>query len=524
MKLRRLTPLLGLLLAGCGASAHAPVPPRATPEPALPEGPLDSLPPKNGTYPALYALQQAAERRRRAAIAQARRSPTVPAALSVARLTGRITPAQEQRMRREWTAANAVLAKLTGVRQTELGYAVGSVNALAAAHLLTADRLDPTFLVLNTNVRFWPGAAIPAAGWRTSFGNDPVIFQYYPGHGLQLQPLASWGRANALAGACLAAMRSRSSKDRCRSAALTRSLDRLASLAAHRSGYLAWEYYFAYGSGAPPWVSGMTQATAAQALSRGYRALGVKRWKRTALRSLGAFEQRSPRGVALPVPGGRHYLLYSFAPDHVVLNGGLQAVIGLRDTAALTHSRRAQQLFRAGDRAARREVAAFDTGAWSLYSSHGAESNLNYHELLASFLAGLCDRVHVKVYCRTHASFVRYEREPTRIGIRPLYKLRADHAATVHFTLSKVSSVKVRVWGKRGMNLSRDYQLPRGGHSFAWVPPRRGTYKVRIEAQGPSGPVGVESRVLKVKLPKPHHKKKAASRRKKHRDAGHRAP
>ena len=56
---------------------------------------------------------------------------------------------------------------------------------------------------------------------------DPEIFQYYPGRGLQLQPLASWGRANAIAGACLAALRSRTSKDRCRPAALTRSLDRL---------------------------------------------------------------------------------------------------------------------------------------------------------------------------------------------------------------------------------------------------------------------------------------------------------
>ena len=40
-----------------------------------------------------------------------------------------------------------------------------------------------------------------------------MIFQYYPGRGLQLQPLASWGRANAIAGACLAAMRSRTTKD-----------------------------------------------------------------------------------------------------------------------------------------------------------------------------------------------------------------------------------------------------------------------------------------------------------------------
>ena len=36
------------------------------------------------------------------------------------------------------------------------------------------------------------------------------------------------------------------------------------------------------------------------------------------------------------------------------------------------------------------EARALDTGAWSLYSEHGAESTLSYHELTASFLGGLC--------------------------------------------------------------------------------------------------------------------------------------
>ena len=194
--------------------------------------------------------------------------------------------------------------KLSGIRATELGYVVGAVRSLAAARMLTADRLRPTFLILRQNVRFWKAQPVPASGFRTTFGRDPVIFQYYPGRGLQVQPLASWGRANAIAGACLAAMRSRTTKDTCRKAILTRSLDRLASLGARRSGYLAWEYYFAYGTGAPPWVSGMTQATATQALARGYRALGNKRWKRAAEKALGAFEQAPPSGVRVAAPGG----------------------------------------------------------------------------------------------------------------------------------------------------------------------------------------------------------------------------
>ena len=123
----------------------------------------------------------------------------------------------------------------------------------------------------------------------------------------------------------------------------------------------------------------MTQATATQALARGYRALGARRWKRAAERALGAFEQPPPSGVSVAAPGGRHYLLYSFAPSHRVFNGGLQAVLGLRDTGALLHSPRRAALPRAATARHGGRSREFDTGAWSLYSEHGAESTLSYH-------------------------------------------------------------------------------------------------------------------------------------------------
>jgi hypothetical protein len=495
---------LAVALAGC---AEADVRPPPSPTPGLP---LDVPGPKAGAFEHAVALRTAREARLRAEIKRLRRSPTVPAALRVARLGGRITPAAEQSARRDWTAAQAMVAKLTGARRTELAYVIGTIRGLAATQALTGDRIRPLFLVLRKNTSFWARAPLPAAGWRTNDG--PVTFQYYPGHGLQLQPLASWGRANALAGACLEALRTRTKRDRCRSATLTRSLDRLAGLGARRDGFLAWEYYFAFGSGVPPWVSGMAQATATQALARGYRALHRKRWRRAALRGLGAFQRRPPSGVA--VDG--HYLLYSFAPSHRVFNGELQAVIGLRDAAALLHSDRAWRLFRRGERVVRREVSEFDTGAWSLYSERGAEATLNYHSLIAGFLDGLCDRLHRAVYCRASRRFKRYEREPTRVGVTPLRRIRADRPSTLRFTLSKISTVKVRLWGKRGMSLSRDLNLARGSHALTWRPPGRGRYRLRIEARGPSGPVGVATRTLRITLPKKaDHPKR--DRRKEHR-------
>ncbi len=85
--------------------------------------------------------------------------------------------------------------------------------------------------------------------------------------------------------------------------------------------------------------------------------------------------------------------------------------------------------------------------------------------------------------------------------------------------------MKVRVWGTRGMSLSRDLRLTRGTHTLAWRPPGRGHYKLRIEAQGPSGPTGVETRTIRITLPKPKPKKSqeeargAAIRRGHDRDA-----
>jgi len=58
--------------------------------------------------------------------------------------------------------------------------------------------------------------------------------------------------------------------------------------------------------------------------------------------------------------------------------------------------------------------------------------------------------------------------------------------------------------------------MSRGSRSLTWRPPGRGRYKLRITAQGPSGPLGVETRTIRVTLPKPKPKPK---RKKPHKPA-----
>jgi hypothetical protein len=489
--------LLGIAVAGCGAVVE-PDPPRPAPPPPERFGAL-----KAATWRGVAAAEAAAEARLRAAIRRARRSRTVEGALRLALLTGRVEPGAHDRLRARYTAARNAAARLPGARGAELDAALAIVQRLASERRLTASRLGPALLVLRRNAEFWTRAPMPAPGHRTQFGRDPAVFQYYPGRGLQLQPLASWGRVNWLAGACLRARAAARRRAACPVRRLRRDVDGLLALAARRDGFLAWEHYFDWGGGIAPWISGMSQATAISALARAARALDEPRWARAAHKALGAFEAPPPVGV----DGGDHYLMYSFAPSLRIFNGEMQAVSGIGELARLSGDRAARRLFRRGERTVRRTVATFDTGAWSLYSQAGRESTLSYHQLLGTFLGDMCERTGRRVYCSAERRFTRYEREPTRIAIAPLRGLHARRTTLVRFSLSKVSSVKLRVWGARGISLSRDLGLPHGAHAVAWTPPARGRFHVRIEAQGPSGPPGVEERSLRIVLPKPPPKR-----------------
>jgi hypothetical protein len=488
---RRLLPLL-LLAAGSVACGSVQDPPPRPPDPdGAPVERAAAL--KVGTWRGLAAAEAERVARLRRAIRRARRSTTVDGALRLALLTRRIEPRAHARLKRDYAKARAAVRRLPGSRAAELAAVVGTTERLAAAHLLTARRLPAVFLILRRNTRFWSRAPWPAPAQRTTFGRDPAVFQYYPGRGMQLQPLASWGKANWLAGECL---RKRSA---CRARRLRRTIDRLLELGATRGDFLAWEHYFSWGGGTPPWISGMTQATVVSALARASSALDERRWEKAARRALGAFRTPPPVGV----DGGDHFVMYSFSPSLRIFNGELQAVSGIGELAVLSGDLGARRLFARGERAARRMIEEADTGAWSLYSHAGRESTLGYHQLIGEFLRDMCELTRDPTYCDARVRFARYEREPTRIGIAALRGLRARRATTVRFAISKVSHVRVRVWGPRGLSLSRDLDLPYGSHAVAWTPPSRGRFRVAIDAQGPSGPLGSKERRFRIVLPKP---------------------
>jgi hypothetical protein len=405
---------------------------------------------------------------------------SVKGAVRQAFLQGAIPAADHDSYRLLYDESRSVRRRLSGARRAELHSVIVTLERIAAAEDLTPPRMPALFLTLERNTEFWRSRPFPAQGARLSLGTSPVIFQYYRGEGLQLQPLANFARANALYNACVG--QDTRPGVPCRRGALRDLLDAMVALGVQRGGFTAWEYYFEFGGGRPPWVSGLAQGTAIQALARASALLQEPSYLEVARGALGAFEQGPPVGVRVPADGGNHYLIYSFSPRLRVLNGFLQSVSGLYDFARASADPRAQALFAAGDLAAREAVPRYDTGAWSLYARPGRESDLGYHRLVRDFAGNLCERTAAPVYCDAERRFTRYLYEHPRLELLPARAPRAGRPAAVRFRLSKVSRVSVSVTrGARQVHYART-TLGYGRRAFAFRPARAGRYRFRLEA------------------------------------------
>jgi hypothetical protein len=421
-----------------------------------------------------------------------------------------LTAADRDRYLESYASALRTLGFLGGQRKAELAYVLGTLGRIARAGRLSADRMRPLFLIVDRNREWWAKAGPPASGARLRFGASRVIFQYYPGHGLQLQPLANFGQANGY-------WQGRRNED------LRSLVTDLVELRVTRGGFSTWEYYFDFGGGSPPWISGMAQATAMQALARASQRLADPTLMDIARRARGAFEQRTPVGVRAPSGNGAWYALYSFAPRLNVLNGMLQSLIGLDAYASLSGDARAATLFAEGDRVAGAAVRSFDTGAWSLYNrppgSVGKEADLNYHRLNRDFARRLCTVTSAAGYCNAADNFTRYLREPP--GLRPFgpapAPARGGRPVRFYFTLSKVGRVGVTIQDAPAEGavagaidraraartyLSTSAPFTRGKHFFQWVPPRASgerTYSYTLFARDLAGNSGSERGTLRVK-------------------------
>jgi hypothetical protein len=413
--------------------------------------------------------------------ASAHAAPTVSGTVDAAVAGGAVTAEQGTAWKATYTRAREVVGGLPATRSRELRGAMAVLEGLVKRRALPPARMPDAFLQLGRNVEWWAANGAPpstaASGGlpRVTFPGDPIVLQWYPGQGLAIQWLATFGKANALAAAG-------------RADELRALLDRAGALAGRRGdGFLAWEYLFSFSTGRAPWVSSIAQGTGIQAFTRGALLLGNPAYLEVARQALGAFEAHAPTGVRVDADGGAHYLLYSFAPRMRVLNAFLQSLVGILDFAKATGDPRAQALFNAGNVAALRELPRFDTGAWSLYSQGGAESTLNYHELVTGFLGSLCARTANPAYCSLQTRFTAYLREPPELAISFAGRRRAKHTMRVRVQLSKVSSVTLRIRRGDKVVLTRSATLSRGTHTFRFKAAHGGAHNVEAEARDLAG-------------------------------------
>jgi hypothetical protein len=329
---------------------------------------------------------------------------------------------------------------------------------------------SPRALVLFSTLAFnsdWLAEHGVEGGHPDLTGADGVVYRFFWSHGYVFHPLANFARLNELA-----SRGDVDGADRLGQALLARGIP--------AGGGLVWEYEFPWASGRAPWTSGMAQAVAAQALARAGDLLSDP-----ALLDAADAAYAAVQGLLSPVPAKPWVALYSFDRTPV-LNAQLQAALSLGDYAELTGDADAEAFAARLITSAQVLLPSFDTGYWSLYSLHGDDSPLHYHDYVIALLRRLAARTGDASWSETADRFYTYESQPPVLRVGRLPKtLPRRHKAPIRFWLSKLSTVTLRV-GKTVVSET----LGHGSHTFVWKPRNAlpGTYHPRLTAVPVMGP------------------------------------
>jgi D-glucuronyl C5-epimerase C-terminus len=417
--------------------------------------------------------------------------PTVSAALAGLLRTSAISEPDYHRYYTAYVAAKSATAKLSGTRREELGAVLANVQAMAGAGELIPSRLPALFLTLERNRQWWTTEPLISGSERLSFPGSKIVWEHYPGQGIEIQWLATFGQAN---GYYLSGHENSN---------LRQLLGEVIPLATQRAGGIAWEYLFNFDGGTPPWTSGLSQGTALQVLARAWSRFKEPAYLTAAQQALGVFKVAPPQGVRVQTPDGALYAQYTYAPGDKILNGFIQALVGLYDYTAITKDSLGLALFEAGDAEGRALVPHYDTGAWSLYDQFG-ESDLSYHELLAEFLKHLCERTRKgaptapagapsaqiagdQIYCTTAQRFAVDLETPPVIALLST-KLPGGARAGVQLSLSKIATVSLTVRQGSRVVWTNRATVERGRPRLLWVTPAKGgTFTIGLTATDLAG-------------------------------------
>lgn len=284
---------------------------------------------------------------------------------------------------------------------------------------------------------------------------DGIVYRYFAGRCFEFHPLGNFAALNELVAEGNAA-------------GAQRLADALVARAVYlRSGGIGWEYQFPYG-GPAPWISGMAQAVAAQALAR--TAALVPAERTMLLAKARAAYQAIPAGLLTSVAAGPWIRLYSFSSTPV-LNAQLQTVLSLRSYAQDANDAQAAALATRLQNAAAAMLPRFDTGYWTYYALPNDPSPLDYQQYVVQLLQRLA-RSDAR-FADAATRFAAYQTQP------PAFQLANAGLGALTFWLSKPAQVTVDTTA----GPSQSVTLAGGWHTLGWREPKRaGVYSIRVSA------------------------------------------
>ena len=361
-------------------------------------------------------------------------------------------------------AAN-VLPKLPSSRYRNLAAVVHQVAGFWKGY--DSPRGRTLFDMLAFNTKWFASHWDQKAGTDVVDYSDGTWYRAFPRIGFQFHPLENFGKLNNFV-----AQKNTARAEQLAQALLARSVVRF--------GGLAWEYYFRFGGGRPPWISGMAQAVAAQALSRAGSLLADP-----TLTSASQRAYRTVPSLTRSVSTGPWIRIYAFS-NETVLNAQLQTILSLQDYATATGDQAATSLSAQLQAAAVGLLPRFDTGYWSLYSLGGTEAPLSYHQYVVRLLTLLAKRTQDPTLATYATRFGGDLHEPPVVKLGPgsgaIYPWPQDgyrDYARYAVWVSKRSTLRLQA-----AHAAKPVVVSRGWHTLLWSPGRvqPGTYTPVLRA------------------------------------------
>jgi hypothetical protein len=382
-----------------------------------------------------------------------------------------LKPPDAQRYRAAVSRAVRDVNTLAPLRANVVASQLSQLTPLSSAY--TSPRALTLFSQLEANLGYLETHRLPDTAVDITDG-DGVVYRWFPRLGFEFHPLANFAVLNNDA----------ASGD----ADSTRALaSALVARAIPRGTRLIWEYQFRFGTGRPPWASGLAQAVAAQALSRSSALLSDPSLAAAAVR---AFASVSP--LLLMLPSGPWIRLYGFNGE-VVLNAQLQAILSLLEYAKSSNDAAAAALAQRLIATTQAMFPRFDTGDWSRYELGGAYASRSYEKFVTDLLAKLARQTGDPFWTETSQTFHAYYYDapqvtqttlpPATIWPQPLDGYL--DVAPIQISLSMRAAVTLAIAGK-----VTTYRWAAGNHTVTWKPPpglAPGAYPVQVSAVSYAG-------------------------------------